>query len=68
MEEITDGFQSHYFLDHPRRLTLSLGNDYTVSAMFNCICFIFLVDIFFCIPDEKIEVNPRLWSGLEILF
>ena len=21
-----------------------------------------------CIPDEKIQVNPRFWSGSEILF
>ena len=21
-----------------------------------------------CIPDEKIQVNPRLWSGSKILF
>ena len=21
-----------------------------------------------CIPDEKIQVNPRFWPGLEILF
>ena len=23
---------------------------------------------FSCIPDEKIQVNPRFWSGSEILF
>ena len=23
--------------------------------------------VYSCIPDEKIQVNPRFWSGLEIL-
>ena len=31
-------------------------------------CIIKTHERFSCIPDEKIQVNPRFWSGSEILF